>query len=148
MGLDNVIYLKLHNKLDLDDWEIMPEYADIEFDEYITNSYGDGYYYTVCYWRKCWGLRADILSILNIDPNSMSDDEEDDGRYDIDTDEQIIQIRDVLISYLEHPDDWFSQIWTMKEMIPHIAQDIVNLSWLLNFRKEHKQNNIIFVDSY
>ena len=32
MGLDNGILLKTHNKINLDDWEIVPEYTTIEFD--------------------------------------------------------------------------------------------------------------------
>ena len=49
MGLDNGIRLITKQKLDLDDWQIKPEYCKIEFDEFDTNEYKNGYYYNVCY---------------------------------------------------------------------------------------------------
>ena len=39
MGLDNGIRLITKQKLDLDDWQIKPEYCKIEFDEFDTNEY-------------------------------------------------------------------------------------------------------------
>ena len=47
MGLDNGILLKTHNKINFDDWEIIPDYITVEFDEFYTNEYKDGYYYEV-----------------------------------------------------------------------------------------------------
>ena len=64
MGLDNGILLKTHNKINMDDWEIIPDYITVEFDEFYTNEYKDGYYYEVCYWRKYWGLRNDVMRDL------------------------------------------------------------------------------------
>ena len=49
MGLDNGIQLITKQKIDLDDWDIIPEYVHIEFDEFDTNEYKDGYYYNICY---------------------------------------------------------------------------------------------------
>ena len=76
MGLDNGILLKTHNKINLDDWEIMPEYTTIEFDEFYTKEYKDGYYYEICYWRKYWGLRNDVMRDLRFK-------DEGGGRYEI-----------------------------------------------------------------
>ena len=45
MGLDNGIQLITKQNIDLDDWDIIPEYVHIEFDEFDTNEYKDGYYY-------------------------------------------------------------------------------------------------------
>ena len=61
MGLENGIQLIMKQKIDLDDWNIIPEYVHIEFDEFNTNEYKDGYYYDtwdsgqeepVYYWTK------------------------------------------------------------------------------------------------
>ena len=47
MGLENGIQLIMKQKIDLDDWNIIPEYVHIEFDEFNTNEYKDGYYYDI-----------------------------------------------------------------------------------------------------
>ena len=56
MGLDNGIVLATHHKINMDD---IPEYIVIEEDDWRNNDddYNDGYYYDVCYWRKCWNIR-------------------------------------------------------------------------------------------
>jgi hypothetical protein len=140
MGLDNGIHLKTKNKIDLNDWEITPDYVKIEFDEFSTKEYNDGYYYDICYWRKCWNIRHIILNIVG--------KENDGGIYEIDKPSQIQNIINEIIILLENMEEWEQSIWTAKEMIPHLAQDIVNLSWLKKYKVEHPEAKIIFYDSY
>ena len=142
MGLDNGIQLITKQKLDLDDWEIIPEYVHIEFDEFDTNKYKDGYYYNICYWRKCQCIRNAILNHVFNEKNSAG------GIFVIDKVNQIEQIQDILIYHLLNPEQWRSAIWTLDEACHNIAQCIINLAWLKEFIQMHTFNKVIFYDSY
>ena len=142
MGLDNGIQLITKQKLDLDDWEIIPEYVHIEFDEFDTNKYKDGYYYNICYWRKCSCIRNSILNNIFNEYNSAG------GIFVIDKINQIEQIQDILIYYLLNPEQWRSAIWTLDEACHNIAQCIINLAWLKEFIQMHTFNKVIFYDSF
>ena len=142
MGLDNGIQLITKQKLDLDDWEIIPEYVHIEFDEFDTNKYKDGYYYNICYWRKCSCIRNSILNNIFNEYNSAG------GIFVIDKINQIEQIQDILIYHLLNPEQWRSAIWTLDEACHNIAQCIINLAWLKEFIQMHTFNKVIFYDSF
>ena len=142
MGLDNGIQLITKQKLDLDDWEIIPEYVHIEFDEFDTNKYKDGYYYNICYWRKCQCIRNAILNHVFNEKNSAG------GIFVIDKVNQIEQIQDILIYHLLNPEQWRSAIWTLDEACHNIAQCIINLAWLKEFIQMHTFNKVIFYDSF
>ena len=142
MGLDNGIQLITKQKLDLDDWEIIPEYVHIEFDEFDTNHYKDGYYYNICYWRKCQCIRNAILNHVFNEKNSAG------GIFVIDKVNQIEQIQDILIYHLLNPEQWRSAIWTLDEACHNIAQCIINLAWLKEFIQMHTFNKVIFYDSF
>lgn len=142
MGLDNGIQLITKQKLDLDDWDIIPEYVHIEFDEFDTNKYKDGYYYNICYWRKCSCIRNSILNNIFNEYNSAG------GQFVIDKTNQIEQIQDILIYHLLNPEQWRSAIWTLDEACHNIAQCIINLAWLKEFIQMHTFNKVIFYDSF
>ena len=142
MGLDNGIQLITKQKLDLDDWEIIPEYVHIEFDEFDTNKYKDGYYYNICYWRKCSCIRNLILNNIFNEYNSAG------VIFVIDKINQIEQIQDILIYHLLNPKQWRSAIWTLDEACHNIAQCIINLAWLKEFIQMHTFNKVIFYDSF
>ena len=142
MGLDNGIQLITKQKLDLDDWDIIPEYVHIEFDEFDTNKYKDGYYYNICYWRKCSCIRNLILNNIFNEYNSAG------GIFVIDKINQIEQIQDILIYHLLNPKQWRSAIWTLDEACHNIAQCIINLAWLKEFIQMHTFNKVIFYDSF
>ena len=138
MGLENGIQLVSKTKIDFDDWEHVPDYIDVEFDEYDTNRYNDGYYYNVCYWRKYQGIRESILDII---------DEDGDGRFEIES-KYLYKIQDVLYNVLRNPDEWRSSIWSINEAARNIAQCIINLSWLADYINIHQGSKAIFYDSY
>ena len=142
MGLDNGITLITREKLDLEDWEVKPDYVSVTFDEWGTEHSDKGYEYEVCYWRKCWNVRSDILEIL--------DAGQEGGIYRIETVEQVLDIREALVQYLLKPERWSDSIWSMDEIAPHLARDIMNLGWLVNYMKEHEGEKFIieFYDSY
>lgn len=141
MGLDNGILLKTHNKIDMDDWEIMPDYTTVEFDEFYTKEYKDGYYYEVCYWRKYWGLRNDVMRDLGFKDKGG-------GRYEIENIDDLKTIIEDIEYYFENPDEWQCPVWTIDEAAGNLAQTIINLSWLCKYKEQNPSARIIFYDSY
>lgn len=142
MGLDNGIRLIVKHKIDIDDWEIKPDYVRFPFD---VDERKDGWFeYEVCYWRKCWDVRRKILDILAIPNNDGG------GIYRIEKPSEIYEIREVLIDFLRKPERWSDSIWSLDEYMECLAQQIVNLGWLYEYMHEHKGKNIKveFYDSY
>ena len=62
---------------------IVPELDETKFDEFDTNKYKDGYYYNICYWRKCSCIRNSILNNIFNEYNSAG------GIFEIDEIESI-----------------------------------------------------------
>ena len=139
MGLDNGIRLITKQKLDLDDWQIKPEYCKIEFDEFDINEYKNGYYYNVCYWRRHYNLRKDILKILKVG--------QEGGKYDVVTEKQFRQIQDAIIFYLKYPEEW-DDYFALEDCIYGLAQDIIDISWLIEYLKKDKSARVEFYDSF
>ena len=139
MGLDNGIQLITRQKLDLNNYEIKPEYSKIQFDEFCTNEYHDGYYYDICYWRRHYNLRKDILNILKAD--------QEGGKYDIITEQQLRDIQDAIIFYLKYPKEW-DDYFALEDCICGLAQDVVDISWLIEYLKIDKSAKVRFYDSF
>lgn len=129
MGLDNGIQIKrneLTKRIGLDE----------RFkDEYCTDL-------EVCYWRKCWGLRDEIIHKLG--------GENDDCEY-------ILTLKDVknilsIVEYFFDKDRWNNEgqsIWTWKEMRDHLAGDMKNLSYLIAKMEDYPDGfEVTFYDSY
>lgn len=100
--------------------------------------------FEVCYWRKCWGIRREILKIVNPTANSGYD-------FIIDL-EDIPAILRVMAKYLdnEYWDLCADSIWEYKEYIQHMIQQYINLKWLEGYWKDHPDDDIEvrFYDSY
>ncbi len=142
MGLDNGIHLIMRQKIDPKEDIIFNDFEKIDFDEFATNEYKDGYYYDVCYWRKCWNIRDMIFDALDADKNSLSD------TYTIDKPSQIQEIIDGLYRFLQNGEDWEDSIWDFEDMIPQLAQDIVNLSAVKRIMNDYTNVKVEFYDSY
>jgi len=142
MGLDNGIHLIMRQKIDPKEDIIFNDFEKIDFDEFATNEYKDGYYYDVCYWRKCWNIRDMIFDALDADKNSLSD------TYTIDKPSQIQDIIDGLYRFLQNGEDWEDSIWDFEDMIPQLAQDIVNLSAVKRIMNDYTNVKVEFYDSY
>lgn len=98
--------------------------------------------YEVCYWRKCWGLRNEILSALR-------DAEGDEYEIKIDADAADV-IADVINGWMD-PEKWETEgdsIWEYEVMAPHLEQDIINLKWLAEYLDENPETECYFYDSY
>ena len=145
MGLDNGIVLATKHKINIEE---LPEYVKIDADNWREKYDNSGYfYYDVCYWRKCWNIRGYILDFNNLD----YDDEKYEYRLEKD---HLILLQRKFINYLcymnkseeEYMDG--ETIWEADVMINHLAREIVNLGWLIDFITEHPTSKVIFYDSY
>ena len=130
MGLDNGIVIKKNDHTAAIDAKLVDLFEELTYSEE----------YEVCYWRKCYNLRNEILYIIN-----RKFDEEYEYRLNAEDVEQIIE-------YLQSLDadtwnDSGPSLWEWEEMEEHILQDINNLSTLVELMKEYDLD-VVFYDSY
>lgn len=93
------------------------------------------------YWRKCWGLRKVVMSVLHMwDQDYCKQVEAED----------IPAILRELYPFLskEYWEENADSIWTFDEMIESFTHDILNLAWLEGYMKEHPEVTCEFYDSY
>lgn len=97
--------------------------------------------FEVAYWRKCWGLRNDILWLIG---KRWSDE----WKFNLNKDDVNLIIK-LLESY--NADNWEDSIWEWDdEEFPYsekIKQDIKNLKLLLRLMDEYELE-VYFYDSY
>lgn len=135
MGLDNGIIIKCKSK----------EEAQSIIDDAATHLNSlelDNTKVEVCYWRKCWNIRREILEVLHSKDDRLV--------YTIDI-EDIKPIIKRLYKFLdketwENDDD--GSIWEFEDYRESILWDILNLSWLYHYKMEHPEIEIYFYDSY
>ena len=95
----------------------------------------------IAYFRKCWGIRNEILEKLHV-----KDDE-----YKIPVEkEDIIPIVKILMKYLdrEYYDENADSIWEYDEYKENIQHSIINLMWLRVYMETHPDVTCYFYDSY
>lgn len=136
MGLDNGIVLKTKNSIiEKPDW--------VKFDG-SPAEHDDGFLeYDICYWRKCWNIRGAIFDIFE-----KVDKREWEFELSIN---QVVAIRDRIYRFLTEGEDWDESgesIWLFEEIIPVLTQDILNLSWLIEYMKKDVHAIVYFYDSY
>lgn len=130
MGLDSGVIIKKNDKT-----EAVDDKLSALFEEYT-----HGQYYDVCYWRKCYNLRNEILYIIG-----HRFDEEYEFGLDVEDVEQIIEYLSSI-----NEDNWEDSgqsIWEWNEMEEHIQNDIENLNALVELMNEHDMD-VVFYDSY
>ena len=133
MGLDNGFCI---NHIDRKE---IPSFVKLPFENMV--NYDGGI--DICYWRKCWGIRNDILSWLHVT-------EKNDSHTNVDA-EDIPGIIEILENYCskEYWDDNADSIWDFSEAIDFmLIQQIINLKWLYNYMLEHPEVTCYFYDSY
>lgn len=136
MGLDNGIVLKTKNTIiEKPDWvKFIGDPAE----------HDDGFLeYDICYWRKCWNIREAIFNILE-------NDDRREWEFELSLN-QVVAIRDRLCRFLTEGEDWEElgdSIWSFEEMIPVLTEDILNLSWLIEYMKKDVHAIVYFYDSY
>ena len=136
MGLDNGIVMKKIKKENVlkfpafvkyEMWDNMQhnaEFVDVE----------------IAYWRKCWGIRDVIMDILHgYNQDYTPIDQED-----------IQPILRHLYNFCskEYWDENADSIWEFEDMIPNLIQQLINLTWLKDYMKEHPEVTCHFYDSY
>ena len=100
----------------------------------------------ITYWRKCWGLRNDIMEYLtkkyNVNDDSYS--------FNLEV-EDIKQIIEILVSWYDKK-KWNSEsrsIWTWKEIKENLLISIRNLYYLLEKMEDYPHEfTVYFYDSY
>ena len=129
MGLDNGFICKNIKRDEIPSWVKLPwdlKDKDIE----------------IAYFRKCWGIRNEILAKLHCIKDN-------DSRTPVES-EDILPIVKILMQYLdkEYYDDNADSIWEYEEAYGNIQRSIINLIWLKTYMEEHKDVTAYFYDSY
>ena len=129
MGLDNGLVCRNIKRNDIPHWVNLPfDWSDEDVD--------------LLYFRKCWGIRGEILAKLHCIKNN-------DSRTSVES-EDILPIVKILMQYLdkEYYDDNADSIWEYEEAYGNIQRSIINLIWLKTYMEEHKDVAAYFYDSY
>lgn len=133
MGLDNGIYVKSNRREITRD--ILPESLVYPF---------DGNDVEIAYWRKCWGLRNNILNVLG------TRFAEDNYESEIDTIEKVQDVMDVIYYFMdkEHWESEGDSIWKYENSIRGLRDDYMNLVIMIEFMKDNPDVYLVFYDSY
>ena len=112
MGLDNGIVIK---KITKEQMELIPSYIETDITEY-----NDEIRIEIAYWRKCWGIRNEIINILHMDSNQYK------TKIDI---EDIPAIIRMLYKFLseEYWSEYGDSIWEYEDIKEKLVQNIINL---------------------
>ena len=137
MGLDNGFYVKSNKRKITRD--ILPDIITYPFEK----DYDEDV--EIVYFRKCWGIRNGVLSILceHSTPNEKY-------LFEIDKPEQVLDIIG-LLSYFLDPNRWEdegSSIWTFDEIRSQLIMSIINFAAIEVFMKENPDIYLEFYDSY
>lgn len=134
MGLDNGIIVRLNNSVDRSQ---IPSFVRCFFDEFRT-----GNEFEVCYWRKCWNMRNDILNVIKTTGNN-------EYQFNLDADD-ISDIKNVVARYfdIDYFDSHDDTIWDYKELLSQNIRCYINLCWLESFMQENPNIEVYFYDSY
>ena len=96
--------------------------------------------FEVCYWRKCWNVRGDILDIVGV---------ENECQYQFALDIPMIEeIISVLKSYSKKTWEWSDSIWLWSEHKRINRRHIRNLKRLIKIMKKYPELEVYFYDSY
>lgn len=132
MGLDNGIYIK-RNKYS-ENIAALKKYEEDWDKEHF-------YDFEICYWRKCWNVRSDILNILSSPYNGEG------GRIEILKDE-LYDILKLLKSYNFQTWNNNDSIWSWEEHKKINKQHIKNIKKLIQLKEKLPDLEMYFLDSY
>lgn len=156
MGREAGILIVTNEIVDIDtDWgtyylggTVIPDYVSLEearWDEEDRKQHfkRDARLYDLCYWRKCQGITDEIHGLLEPDRAKWNEE----WVYEIGA-SKIDDIIEVLVGALKNPESWDSAIWSMKDVIPTLGQNIVSLTWAKTFLEENPNAYLAFYDSW
>lgn len=143
MGLENGIILKAKERIKvprsakLTKRDILGEHEwfNVALLDYIF----EGERVKICYWSSGWGIRDEIMEVLNAPIDG-------DCLIEIEDIENIIEI---LSRYMNkhYYNDHHRSIWNYEEMKPALALDLIRLRWCWRLLEEDKIE-LEFYDSY
>ena len=99
--------------------------------------------FEVCYWRKCWNVRGDILDIIGVEDECQC-------RFALDI-PMIEEIIKVLKSYSRKTWEyigWGGSIWLWSEHKKFNRRHIRNFKRLVKIMKKYPELEVYFYDSY
>ena len=102
--------------------------------------------YEVCYWRKCWGIRNDIISYLH----NTHEIQEDLYEYEL-TLEDLQAIYDILLSWYNKKkwNESGRSIWDWKTIKEQLRYDCNRLAYLIAKKEVYGDDlPVYFYDSY
>lgn len=128
MGLDNGIIIECP----YEDFETIPYFEKDDVSKYLGNE--------LAYWRKCWGIRNDILSVLH----------GKDGEDMLIEAEDVPALINVLKPYLsrEYWDQYADSIWEYDVQFDNTYKVLLRLEWLKDYLKKNPDVRCYFYDSY
>lgn len=141
MGLDNGIVLKakedisVPSELILTKYDVWKNFNSDDIDEPLDIIPKDEQV-EICYWRKCWGIRNEIIHCL------------EKCAYKIPLN-KLDEICDIINKFTEEKyyDMYARSIWDWDEMVDKLKLQITRLEWCKRLLKEDKIE-LEFYDSY
>lgn len=101
------------------------------------------YPFEVCYWRKCWNVRGDILDIVGV---------ENECQYqfalDVPMIEEIIKVLKFYNKKTWEYGGWSGSTWEWFEYKKANRRHICNLKRLVRIMKKYPELEVYFYDSY
>lgn len=148
MGLDNGIVVRTKEQSQVFGWIQETAFKASAEPTLVNDESGYKYEYDITYWRKCYGIRSYILSIIR-----RNHDEKTDGKFDF-----VLTVEDLKdIQWLIHQcaiskryfDDQANSSFEYELMRPILEQQARSLEVLLQeIAKQGNNIKVIFYDSY
>lgn len=137
MGLDNGIVLKAKEDIEV------PTFLEVRQANYPYEPIAAipaGKSEEICYWRKCWGIRNEIMWDIGLD--------EDVYCCEL-TSDDVENIIIILEKYIrkDYYDEHHRSIWEWKRIVPSLMRQAEILSWANELLEEDKIE-LEFYDSY
>ena len=94
------------------------------------------------YWRKCWGIRDNILRILDVDLKG-------EGNYILDR-EKLKKVIEELERFTdeEYWNKYAESVWEFDDFRESQEHYLRNLHWLYDYIENHPEVEVVFYDSY
>ena len=137
IGLDNGIYVKSNKRIITR--EQLPNGIIYPFNKDYEGSV------EIAYWRKCWGLRNDIMNTFGWRTKSP-----DEWKFEISTPAQVIDLIALIAKWLdkERWEDEGDSIWEYDDIKNMLVQNIINLSIIQSYMTINPDVYLEFYDSY
>lgn len=130
MGLENSFYITNIKREEIPLWVKLPLERD-DKDEAQD----------IVYFRRCWGIRNEILRVLHSSGKEYEIPVEKDD---------LLLIIKIFMKYLNevYYNENANSIWEFEEAYDNIQQSIINLIWLKTYMDKHSDVMCHFCDSY